>query len=74
VKKLRSEIEAMVLLYVLLCIGVGFILWSSQWARAYFKIDYFNGATSDEMADVEHFLPAYFLLDQSISGKSHCDI
>jgi hypothetical protein len=24
-----------------------FILWSSQWARAYFKMDYFNGARSD---------------------------
>jgi hypothetical protein len=23
-----------------------FILWSSQWARAYFKMDYFNGARS----------------------------
>ncbi|MGV1990112.1 hypothetical protein ACQZ5N_26190, partial [Agrobacterium sp. 22-221-1] len=23
-----------------------FIPWSSQWARAYFKMDYFNGARS----------------------------
>ncbi|MGO6716163.1 hypothetical protein ACC674_17695, partial [Rhizobium ruizarguesonis] len=25
-----------------------FILWSSQWARAYFKMDYFNGARSEQ--------------------------
>ncbi|KQX45143.1 hypothetical protein ASD49_08850 [Ensifer sp. Root1298] len=25
-----------------------FIPWSSQWARAYFKMDYFNGARSLE--------------------------
>ncbi|MGV1987385.1 hypothetical protein ACQZ5N_12255, partial [Agrobacterium sp. 22-221-1] len=25
-----------------------FIPWSSQWARAYFKMDYFNGARSAE--------------------------
>ncbi|OKP66383.1 hypothetical protein BTE77_31945 [Ensifer adhaerens] len=26
-----------------------FIPWSSQWARAYFKMDYFNGARSRRM-------------------------
>ncbi|KQV14727.1 hypothetical protein ASC97_31660 [Rhizobium sp. Root1203] len=36
-----------------------FILWSSQWARAYFKMDYFNGARSAS-------------LDQKISQKTTC--
>ncbi|MFK3968724.1 hypothetical protein ACI2KT_34785, partial [Ensifer adhaerens] len=27
-----------------------FIPWSSQWARAYFKMDYFNGARSTRQA------------------------
>lgn len=29
-----------------------FILWSSQWARAYFKMDYFNGARSQRANSV----------------------
>ncbi|OKP63816.1 hypothetical protein BTE77_35225 [Ensifer adhaerens] len=42
---------------------VRFIPWSSQWARAYFKMDYFNGARSGcirhiESARVPHRSPA----------------
>ncbi|RAR98631.1 mechanosensitive ion channel family protein, partial [Ensifer adhaerens] len=43
-----------------------FIPWSSQWARAYFKMDYFNGARSDAFGSVTvHLLTTLGFADPS---------